>query len=149
MDELDDRTPCITFCFSFVIMLVSFFIYYLLCGCPVTADSEQGAHNKMENYDTEIKWSDVVINWFSGTSTLKDGEEGERKIIEIEEAVGLKDDKSNSIREYLKSYLSQPADTRRSRPSYFAMAEQLNDDIMKTPTENLVENIFPEFNELK
>ena len=113
----------------------------------MSVGSEQGALSRLEKYDPEIKWSDAVINWFSATSNIKDGEEGEEKIIEIEEAVGLKDDKSNSIREFLKSYLSLPGDGRPSRPSYFAMAEQLNDDVVKTPTENLVENIFPEFDQ--
>ena len=69
-----------------------------------------------------MKWSDNVFNWFKGSSV----EEVKNEDVDVE----VKDEKSYSIRELLKSYLAPEMEENRRKgiSSYFALAEEIRDD---------------------
>ena len=94
-----------------------------------------------------MKWSDIVFNWFIGSSA----EEVKTEDITIENvAVEEKknDEKSNSIRALLKSYLSPAPEGERRSPglaSYFALAERVEDNGESTGNKEIPGTVLLDF----
>ena len=127
--EPDDRAllNCLTLSFSYI--MIAFLLFYSFCGCPgqiKTSSVQDGAD--VEPLNENMKWSDTVFNWFTGSSADEVKKE-DTIVADVEEAE--KDEKSNSIRELLASYLSPVVETERRSPglrSYFALAEEIKDN---------------------
>ena len=132
LDEPDDRAllNCLTLSFSNI--MIAFLLFYAFCGCPgqigpsLLQDDRPGTG--VEPLEENMKWSDIVFSWFKGSSV--DEVNNENTIIE-DVGVEEKDEKSNSIRELLKSYLA-PLVEGNKHSSYFALAEEIKDDSGKS-----------------
>ena len=126
LDEPDDRAllNCLTLSFSNI--MIAFLLFYSFCGCPgqiepsLLQDDRPGTD--AEPLEEKMKWSDNVFNWFKGSSV----EEVKTEDVDVE----VKDEKSYSIRELLKSYLAPEMEENRRKgiSSYFALAEEIRDD---------------------
>ena len=127
--EPDDRAllNCLTLSFSYI--MIAFLLFYSFCGCPAqlkTPSIHDGA--EAEPRTENMKWSDTVFNWFTGSS---DEEVKKEDTIVADVDVEEKDEKSNSIRELLKSYLTPVVEAERRSPglsSYFALASEIKDN---------------------
>jgi len=126
--EPDDRAllNCLSLSFSYI--MIAFLLLYSFCGCPAqikTSAIQDGADVEPL---TENKWSGTVFNWFTGSS---DDEVKKEDTIVADVDVEEKDEKSNSIRELLKFYLTPVVEAERRSPglsSYFALAEEIKDN---------------------
>ena len=147
LGEIDDSaTACITFWFSFIILLVSFLFYFAFCGCPAPSGVSPILKplKEMENQE-KMKWSELFFNWYSGTVSEEVVEEEENVIDMVEDVE--KNDKSNSLRELFKTYLAGEKENTRPRSgfsSYFAAAEPIHED-RHTETR---QNVFGDFKEI-
>ena len=135
LNESDDRAlmNCLTLSFSYI--MIAFLLFYSFCGCPAAQAKPSLVQDDKHGTDPEplrenMKWSDIVFNWFRGSSA--DDVKAEDIILEnVEMEEEQKDEKSSSIRALLKSYLSPTAEaeTRSSGlASYFALAGPVEDN---------------------
>ena len=130
--EPEDRAllNCLTLSFSYI--MIAFLLFYTFCGCPggrINPTLIQDG-TEVEPLTEPMKWSDIVFNWFTGSSA--DEVKHEDTIIEdVDVAEKEKVENSNSIRALLKSYLAPLVEVERRSPglsSYFALAEEITDD---------------------
>lgn len=111
--------------------MIAFLLFYSFCGCPGQSKPSliQDGTDVEPVLTENMKWSDIVFNWFTGSPSA-DEVKNEDTIIENVD-VEEKDEKSNSIREWFKSYLIPVVEGERRSPglsSYFALAEEIKDN---------------------
>ena len=141
--EPEDRAllNCLTLSFSYI--MIAFLLFYSFCGCPgLTRPSviQDGTDLEPVLLTENMKWSDIVFNWFTGSSSAEKVKNEDTIVEDV--AVEEKDEKSNSIRDWLQSYLAPVVEGEPRSPglsSYFALAEEIKDDNRARETNEIKE----------
>merc|ERR1712025_580837 len=69
LKESDDRAllNCLTLSFSYI--MIAFLLFYSFCGCPAAQVKPSLVQDdSVEPLRENMKWSDIVFNWFIGSS---------------------------------------------------------------------------------